>query len=331
MKSNFNEIKNLTVKLEKLKVLVIGDTIIDQYIFVTPKGRAIKDPIMSTEYENYETYAGGTVVIANHISTFVKKIKLVTIIGDRKNKLDFIKKNLNKNIKLKHFVKKNSPTTVKKRFIDSYRNNKLFKIEYINDKPILDKLTREIMSYLNKELPKYDLVIVGDFGHGFINNGIRGVLEKRSKFLSINVQSNSANMGYNYINHYRKVDFITMNDSELRLPLMKRFEPIEDVMTIFSKKFGYDKFLVTLGDKGSVFFDNGKLYKCPVLVKSVVDTVGAGDALFAIASLFTYIKANPKLIPFVANCAGGIKANYMGNKYFITKNKLLKFINEYTK
>ena len=315
-------------KLKDLNVLIIGDTIIDEYVFVAPKGRAVKDPILSVEYENHETYAGGILAIAGHMSSYVNKIKLVTLIGDHNSKTDFIEKSLHENTELKTFIKKNSHTIVKKRYIESYRNNKLFKIEYINDSPIESDLTEEIVNYLDEELPKYDLIIIGDFGHGFINDSIRKVLENKSNFLCVNAQSNSANMGYNYINHYQKSDFIVMDDQEIRLPLMKRFEEIEEVIKEFRNKFNYNKFLVTIGKGGSIFFNNGALYKAPILVDTVVDTVGAGDAVFALTSLMIKAEADDELIPFIGNCAGGIKANIMGNKESVTKEKLIEFIKE---
>ena len=58
---------------------------------------------------------------------------------------------------LKGFVRENSPTTLKKRYVDYYKNNKLFKIEYMNDSPISKDLTEDIVNYLHKELPGYDL------------------------------------------------------------------------------------------------------------------------------------------------------------------------------
>lgn len=325
-KFNIEQIKELFKRFEDLNVLIIGDTIIDIYVFTTLKGMAIKDPIISVEYQYHETYAGGILAIANHVSSFVNRIKLVTLIGDKNPKMDFIKKNIGNNIDLKIFTKKDSHTIVKKRFIDAYRNNKLFKVEYMNDKPISRELTEEIVEYLSEEIPKYDVVIVGDFGHGFINNAIRNILEEKSKFISINAQSNSANRGYNYINHYKNPDFVMMNEEELRLPLMKRFEPIQEVIGEFHNTFKHKKFLVTLGKKGCIFFNQGNIYAAPILTNKVVDTVGAGDAVFAIASLFVYLNVDDQLIPFISNCAGAIKSNIMGNKESVTKEKLLNFI-----
>lgn len=321
-------IENCISKFKGLNVLIIGDIIIDQYAFVLPKGRAIKDPILSTRFFSEETYAGGVLAIANHISSFVDKITLVGLVGDKDQRLDFIKGSLAKNISTRFFVKENSPTILKKRYIDQYRNNKLFKTEYMDDRPISGKLTEEIVKLLQMEISKFDIVITSDFGHGFINNEIRKVLEEKSRYMSLNVQSNSSNMGYNYINHYQCPGFISLNEEEIRLPLMMRFDPIEDVIVSFNNKFRYNKFLVTLGKRGSLYHNNHKNSIAPTLVTHVVDTVGAGDAVFAISSLFAFINAEDDMIPFIANCAGGVKSSYMGNKEPISKEKLLNFIEE---
>jgi bifunctional ADP-heptose synthase (sugar kinase/adenylyltransferase) len=324
-KLNLEHIKGHLEKLKSLNVLVIGDAVLDEYIFVWPKGRAIKDPILSTEFRSGELYAGGIMAIANHVSDYVKKVTMVTLIGDTNSYVDFIKKSLKPNVELKSFVKAKSYTTLKRRYVDHYRNSKLFKIEYINDKPIDEKLTSQVVDYLESEVPKYDLVVVGDFGHGFLNKPIKQELRKLSKFLAVNTQSNSSNMGYNYFTHYEKPDFMTLSEEELRLPLAMRFEEIEKVATQGRKDFEMKNFVVTLGKKGSLYSFNNKLFKAPVLTSSVKDTVGAGDALFALTSLFAYSKAEPELIPFIGNCAGGIAANIMGNKESVTKDKLLEF------
>ena len=169
MKNNILEITNSALnKIKGLNVLVIGDAIIDDYYFTSPKGRTIKDPILSVDYVRHERYAGGILAIANHISNFAGNVKLITLLGDKERSEEFVSKNLNKNIKTKFFTKNNSFTTVKRRFIDEVRNAKLFKIEFISDEPISAELEKEIMNYLGKEMPNYDIVIVGDFGHGFL-------------------------------------------------------------------------------------------------------------------------------------------------------------------
>lgn len=325
-KLSLGQIARYFDQIGSLSVLVIGDIIIDKYVFVSPKGRAVKDPILSVEYKNDETYAGGILAVTNHLSDFVKKIRLVTLIGDRDHNVDFIKKSLKGNVELKTFVKENSPTIIKERFIDYHRNTKLFKIEYMNDAPISKKLTDEIVHYLDEELLKHDLVIVGDFGHGFINEAIRRKLEEKSKFLALNVQSNSANMGYNYFNLYKRMDFISMDEQELRMPFLMRFEDIKTIINKVILTNFSNPFLVTRGSRGCVLINRDRFVESPSLTDSVKDTIGAGDAVFAISSLLVYAKFPDELIPFIANCAGGIKVSYLGNKESISKERLINFI-----
>jgi len=323
-----NKIKKHLESITKLKILLIGDTIIDVYTFVNPKGRAIKDPILSVGFKTEEKYAGGILAIANHLSTYVDKIKMVTLVGDKNDEIDFLMNSVGKNVDVALFTKPDSMTTIKKRYVDFYKNNKLFKVEYLDDFPISDDLSCQISSYLAEEIPKYDLVIVGDFGHGFIDKRIRKVLEEKAKFLVINVQSNSSNMGYNYVNHYKRADFLSLDDQEARLPLMMRFEDVEEVAKEFEKRFGFSRFMITLGKKGSLYYNNGQFFRHHALANSIKDTVGAGDALFSITSLFIYSKIDDDVIPFIANCAGAIKTQYSGNKESVTKDRLLDFLDK---
>ncbi len=325
-KFKFEDLSRILNFLKDIKVLCIGDAVIDKYAFVDPKGRALKDPILSTRFEREESYAGGILAVANHLSSYVNKIDMITLIGDQNPELGFIHKALSENVKTRFFVKEKSPTTIKKRYIDDYKKNKLFKVEYMNDAPISEPLSEQITDYLSEELPKYDLVIVLDYDHGFMNEEIRKIIQEKSKFLSVNAQVNSANLGYNYITRYKRADFITLNDLEMRLPLRMRFEDIETVIDKFHEIFGYPKFLVTTGKKGCTFFNGSKKYNSPILTEKVVDTVGAGDSIFAITSLLVHSGFDDELIPFIANCTGGVDANIMGNKEYVDKEKLLNFI-----
>jgi len=326
-KYSLEQLKEIISQFKKIRVLVVGDTIIDEYHFTSPKGRAIKDPILSVDYINHETYAGGILAIANHVSSFVDKVKCVTLIGDQEDRREFINKALNTNIDVKFFVKENSPTTIKKRYLSVVHNEKLFKVEHINDESISKALEQEFIGYLEQELPKYDLVMVGDFGHGLITNNIIKFLEKKSNYLTVNAQCNSANLGFNYVTKYDSPTFLSMDIQELQYAVSDRFNEVSVLMNKLHENSGFNKFLVTIGKKGSGFFNNGEQTFFPAFVTRPQDTVGAGDAVFSIASLFVYSK-HDNLIPFIANCVGGIAVGYMGNKEYVTGDKLLEFIEQ---
>jgi len=323
---DLNLIINKLNNLKDLKVLVIGEPIIDEYVFTLPKGRAIKDPILSLDFIKSEKYAGGILAIANHIADFVDSLTLVTILGDYMREEELIRNILKANINLKLFTKKNSPTINKTRYIDDLRKTKLFKVEYINDKSISEEQEKEVMDYLKEELPKYELVVIGDFGHGFISNNIVKVLEKYSKSISANVQTNSSNMGYNYITKYNKIDYLTSNEPEVRLALSDRFGSFERVINKLEERTNFRNILITQGSDGCLLVKNNKKYIGPSLTSNVKDIVGAGDAVFAVTSLLNYKGADEELLIFIANSVGALAVNIIGNKESIKKENLIKFI-----
>jgi len=155
-------------KMNNLKVMVIGDTIIDEYHYCNPLGKSSKSPTISTIFLRSETFAGGVLAIANHLEQLAGSVKLVTCLGKENTASSVIDKTLSKGVDSKFFTRNDGPTPVKRRYLDRYQNVKLFEVTFMNDRHIDNPLEKEVIQYLNKEIPKYDLVVITDFGHGFI-------------------------------------------------------------------------------------------------------------------------------------------------------------------
>ncbi len=320
------QIKKIVTDIKNMKILLIGDVIIDQYDYVLPKGRAIKDPILSCDYLNTEIFAGGILAIANHLSDFVSEINLLTLIGDKDNFLPFIKENLRDNIKLEVFKKENAYTTLKRRFINKQRNEKLFKVEKMTDLPISEELSNMICDKIETIIEEYDMVIVGDFGHGFLNEAIINTLENKAKFLSVNVQTNSANLGFNYVTKYSKADFVSMDYRELQYAVQDQYSDSEKLLNKLRKKSNFANILVTMGKKGLLFSDGKSVIFSPAFKTIVKDTIGAGDTVFSLASILTYNNLSGDLVSFFSSCAGAIAVQSMGNKTILSKSNLNEFI-----
>src|SRR3989338_8175480 len=105
-------------KFKGLKVLLVGDAIIDDYYFVTPNGISIKDPIISTQFIRKERYLGGVFATARHLSQFVKEVNVITLLGEKKKNKEFIAKSIPQGGKYSYFTKPGAYTTIKERFID---------------------------------------------------------------------------------------------------------------------------------------------------------------------------------------------------------------------
>ena len=333
LKKKFSSEKVLSYieDLKKLKVLVIGDTIIDEYHYCRPLGKSSKSPTISSMFLSGESYAGGVLAVANHLEQYAGNVELITVLGEQQNQLDIIENNLSKGIDRKFFYRNDSPTNTKRRYIDTFLNNKLFEVTFMNDKFIDDKLEKEIINHLKTRVNDFDFILVTDFGHGFISSGIQKYLESTGKFVSVNAQTNSNNYGFNYITKYKNVSYISIDEKELRLPFGDNYGEINDLIKKLNEITSCNNITITLGQQGSLYYHNGNFYNAPVFTSSVKDSVGAGDALLAITALLVYQNTPPELIPFIGNCMGNLAVGIIGNEHPVYKKDLTKFINHFMK
>lgn len=312
---------------KKKKILVIGEAIIDEYCYCQGMGKVPKENLVATRFVQKERFVGGVLMSANHLAGFCENVHLVSILGQKKSFEDFIKKRLNPKIKLKFFFDKERPTIVKSRFIDPTFFNKLFEIYYFEDKPISQKLSQTVCQYLEKILPTFDLVLVNDYGHGFFSKEIIELLEKKSKFLAVNTQTNSANFGFNLITKYKRADYICIDEPEARLAIGEKERNIFEVAEEILKRVKTKKIAITRGHLGSIGKERGgKDCTVPVLSTKVVDRLGAGDAFFVISSLFAQKNLPIELVCFVGNVAGALQVATIGNKEAILPEKFYKFL-----
>lgn len=325
-KYNSEQIIDLLKNLSGLKVLIIGDAIIDDYSYCRGMGKVEKSSIVSCEYLNTDLFAGGSLAIANHIAGFTDEISLITCLGKKDDKEDFIKENLNPKIDTIFFYREDAPTIVKRRYLERFKNVKMFEIYYFNGIPISKKLQEEIKDSVQNVAKDYDLVLVADFGHGLITQPIIDSIVNNGKFVAVNAQTNSGNFGYNLITKYNNVDYIQIDERELRLPFRDRFSDIKTLTEKLVEATDCTKVNITLGTEGCMYFQQGQHYYAPVFSGNIVDTVGAGDAVLSITSMLASRDVEPDIIPFVSNCTGALAVKIVGNKEPVNPISLYKFI-----
>ena len=325
-KINFNFIYKNFENISKKKILIVGDSILDEYIFTKSLAKSPKEELISVKEDKRKIYMGGILATAKHISNFVKKPTLLTIIGNDTKTNSLIKKSFsNKKCNLVFIKDKKRKNIKKTRYLDEHQN-KLFQSNEIPYEDISNDLENKVLSYLNKSLKNFDLVVVNDFGHGFLTSKIRRVLEKKSKRLAINVQSNSANLGYNFYNKYKKCDYLTIDEPEARMATGERFGKIEILIKKILKEIKAKNVAITYGPNGTKIFSKGKIYNVPALSSNPVDTLGAGDAFFAISSIYTLIDKEPENIAFIGNLSGSLKIQYLGHEKYLEPDTLFPYL-----
>lgn len=313
--------------LSGVRVLVVGEAILDQYCYCIPLAKSPKETIIATKFASEESFAGGSLAVANHVAGYCNKVTLLTCLGPEDREVQFLRSKLRPNIQLCAVRSEERPTIVKRRFVESTFLTKMFEVQYMDDTLLNGRLEDEMVSVLSKQLALHDLVIVADFGHGQLTERLRNTLCASTKFLAVNTQTNSANLGFNPITKYERADYACIHEGELRLALHTQFSDLYEIAVTLRKNLSARRFMVTRGPNGSILFcDDGSIVESPALSMKIVDRVGAGDAFFAITAPCVFKNYEADLVGLIGNCAGALAVETVCNREPIDPTTLFKFI-----
>ncbi|GIL41452.1 PfkB family carbohydrate kinase [Roseiterribacter gracilis] len=314
--------------LQNRTALLVGDAIIDEYQYVNPMAKAPKENMIATLFQGREVFAGGVIAAANHVAAFCKQVRVITCLGDDDPYEDVVRAAAKPNVDVEIIRVPGRPTTRKCRFVESGYMRKLFEVYHMDDSPPPPAVNAALVAALHKHAGAYDCVIATDFGHGMLTTEVRDELQKSSKFLAVNTQTNSANFGFNLVSKYSRADYVCIDAPEARLATGDKNGPIEDVISIkLPDLVKCRHMVVTHGKNGCLTYDaDSGLHRIPAFTKQVVDTVGAGDAFLAATSPLVAIGCPMPLVGFVGNAAGAIKVGIVGHRRSIEKPALVKFI-----
>jgi len=327
LNGELDEIRTLIENVADLRVLVVGDTILDEYRYVRPMSKTPKENLIATLHQSDELFAGGVLATANHVASLCRNVEILTVLGDD-GYADFIGKHLKPNVRLRALTCDGIPTTRKCRYIDQTSMRKLFEVYHMDDTPIAGPLQEELTALVDSIAADFDLVIVNDFGHGMLTAPLVRALTEKARFLAVNTQTNSANFGYNLITKYPRADYVCIDAAEARLAARDKFSSIETLIRDhLAPVVQSPRIVVTQGARGCVGFSQDEApCEVPAFADRVVDTVGAGDAFLAVTAPLMAAGGKLRHVAFVGNVAGALKVGIVGHRTSIDKASLIKSI-----
>lgn len=325
-----SDIKQLAEKISSMKVAVVGDAIIDEYVYCHVQGLMSKDRGYSARHRYIEEYLGGSLAVARHVASFCDNVTFMSVIGKEETVHSRILDELGSKMRLDVTFSNVFETIRKTRYVSvNEKREELDKIFAINNLPepmCIDKESHDqFKANLKEKIEQYDAVILCDFGHGLIDDEVMEIIQEKAKFLSLNCQTNSSNYGKNLITKYKRADAFALDQKELGLAFANYRLTEEELLIKLEKHLNCSGWL-TQGARGAVSITDGEIKHCPAFVLKVKDTIGAGDAFFAVAGLFAAAGASPELGTFMGNIAGALAVNIVGNKEAIEKVNVLKYV-----
>jgi len=321
----FEKLKEIINKFKKAKVLVVGDLMLDEYVWgdVTRISPEAPVPILKVNKENF--LPGGASNVANNIVTLGGKAILVGVIGSD-GRGEILKKTLkDKGVDIGGVISDISrPTTLKTRVIASHQQ--VVRIDKEKTDPLSSKVLSKVIDYVRRKLEDVDSLIIEDYGKGVI---IPQLLDKvvsmaRAKNKLIIVDPKEENFSF-----YKGITGITPNQHEASCAVgfaIKDEETLNKAGFKLLNKLGCKVVVITLGERGMRVFERRKRsVHIPTVAQEVFDVSGAGDTVIGTFTLSLSCGAEPIVAAHIANCAAGIVIGKLGTAV-VTKDELIERI-----
>lgn len=302
--------------LKKKKILLLGDFLLDSFLFGTCNRLSPEAPVPIINYENEEINLGGAGNVLVNLINLGVKVTPVSILGKDQTSREILK--LLKNLKVNTsniIIDKNYEGILKKRLV--IKNQHVARIDYEKiDLEICKKYKKKIKKNLEKIIFKSDLIVLSDYGKGFLIKEITQFVIRLANKLKIDTIVDPRKMSNDY-SIYNYCTYITPNLNELRniFPFIKNTnKDVNNASSKLLKKFKFKNVLVTRGEMGISLFNKKVIKNFKSSAKEVFDVSGAGDTVVAVLAACILMKKNLIDSIKISNLCAGYVISLRGTK-----------------
>lgn len=330
--SKTKTIIELFASFNKLNVLIIGDVMIDNYLWGKVDRISPEAPVPIVSVQKKESRLGGAANVAINVQALGATPILCAVIGGDANGRAFLDLLQQMNMSSEGLFQSNDrPTTVKTRVIGN--NHQMLRVDEEKEEDInaseKKQLINRVTAIINRK--KIDVIIFEDYDKGLINKSLIDQVIKLARQKNIPVAADPKKRNFNL---YRHIDLFKPNLKELRdgmkIDLEKNnIDELKLAVKKLSAEHDIKNTLVTLSDLG-VLISNDSVEKIiPAHFRNITDVSGAGDTVISVAALCLASGADAVTMASLANLAGGLVCEKVGvvpveKKTFLEEAKRLK-------
>ncbi|MGB5697034.1 MAG: PfkB family carbohydrate kinase [Polyangiales bacterium] len=312
-------LKNAISRFSDLRILVLGDAIIDHYSHCEGARVASESPIVSVKPISEEWFIGGAGLIARQAATLGAQATFVTCCAEDKG-FDHIRNTLRLfGAQVINLEVASRSTYTKTRFLVG--GKKVFKVDRGSPEPIPIETTAELIGSLRDLLDSHDALIVTDFGYGLFGSMLCEAIPKLCATAGKPYFADVSTNGQANILKFHGPRLATPTEDELRFALADVESGISNLASRYYAASGARGLIVTMGRRGSLSFEPptepGKRLRThylPALEVNEVDAVGAGDVFLTGASLAQLAGEPTPVGMYIGSSLASISASTLGNE-----------------
>lgn len=323
-----NRLKEYIDRFSKAKVLVIGDIILDEYVWGDVSRISPEAPVPVVEVSRKTKMLGGAANVIHNIATLGARPTLCGVVGQDLTGKVIINELNNMGLASDGIVlEQGRPTSIKTRVVA--RNQQVVRFDRETRTDIRPESIKKLLSFVEEKLDRLDAIVVADYGKGVISaslmKGLRKLIQSAAgESVKIAVDPKTGNFEY-----YHGVDVITPNHHEAGA--FCRFEIVDEETLMRAgkqmlKELNCLSVLITQGKDGMTLFENdGKVIHIPTVAKKVFDVTGAGDTVISTFSLALASGVDLKSAAVLSNYAAGLVVGEVGTST-VSAEELKKLI-----
>ncbi len=305
------------------KILVIGDLMIDHYVWGSCERISPEAPVQVVDVKNESNRLGGACNVAHNLIALNAQVFVCGVVGNDDTGLWLGDKLESIGVDISYlFVDTSRPTTKKTRVIIA--NQQVLRMDRESKAPIDSSIQIDIMQRLHAVLDEVDCIIISDYGKGLLNDELTQFVityaKKKSKFVLCDPK------GKDY-SKYRGATLLTPNKKEAELAtdiIISNEESLIRAGMTLKNKCQLDISLITLSEDGIGIFANDAMERIPTRAKEVYDVTGAGDTV--IAALGFALSSGCDILQACefANAAAAVVVGKVGSAV-ATHNEILQY------
>lgn len=310
----FDDLRAALDSFNGVRVHVVGDTIVDSYVFCSLTGGVAKTPTFSLKHERQVDFSGGAAVVAKHLRSAGAEVRFSTVLGDDALK-DFVLDDLNaQSITVESIIDHTRPTTQKSVYIaGGYR---MLKVDKLDNRPIGDHILEQLKHSIAEN--DVDAVVFSDFRHGIFNRETIPELAANLPARALKIGDSQVASRWGNILDFHGFDVITPNEKEARFALGDQDSTVRPLALELYKRADCKTLILKLGDRGILTYrapspEVRSFFTVDSFVTGLVDAVGAGDALLSYVTLAMVTTQSSVIASILGSVAAALACEHEGN------------------
>lgn len=308
---------------KNLKVVVIGDLIVDEYITCQALGMSQEDPTIVVTPIDSQRFIGGAGIVAAHAAGLGAQVEFISVLGQDEAREFAVKRLAEFNVRSHLRQDISRPTTLKQRYRTSGKT--LLRVSHLHQGAISTELQQQMLETLDLLLADADLLVFSDFNYGCLPKSLveRATAMGRTYGVLLAADSQSSSQ-VGDISRFKDMDLITPTEREARIATRNHEDGLVVLAEILRKQAQTKNLLLKLGEEGVLLHAYDDTVKdlerriltdqIPALNANAKDVAGAGDSLLITSGMALASGADICEAGLLGSIAAAIQVGRVGNK-----------------